>query len=284
MDGGDYFGVSDGQTRVIPGQKSACGKFCGYHKGDSDLGVKKLRRRRLVRRKGGITTSGEVTSATTVLVRGDSSVWAYGDHGTKERAVAQLIRKGASISVIPDTEFRKLLEQRRWARISDRVAGEPILWVASATQRQFKEVAKIEGPLDREHTHRGRVEQSYLRSRLFGTAEEATCSLCGRRLPVNLLVAAHVKPRSECLRRERLDAQNIVASMCLLGCDALYERGLIAVSEGGKIRVTAAHSSRVVKAALRRFREQTCDAWNSSNALYFKWHLQRRFQGPHSAS
>jgi hypothetical protein len=27
MDGGDYFGVNDGQTRVIPGQKSACRKF-----------------------------------------------------------------------------------------------------------------------------------------------------------------------------------------------------------------------------------------------------------------
>jgi len=26
MDGGDYFGVSDGQTRVIPGQKSASGR------------------------------------------------------------------------------------------------------------------------------------------------------------------------------------------------------------------------------------------------------------------
>jgi hypothetical protein len=27
MDGGDYFGVSDGRTRVIPGQKSACRNF-----------------------------------------------------------------------------------------------------------------------------------------------------------------------------------------------------------------------------------------------------------------
>jgi hypothetical protein len=240
--------------------------------------------KRLVCRKGGIVTSGDVTSATTVLVRGDSSVWAYGDHGTKEKAVAQLIRRGASISVIPDTEFRELLEQGRRARLSDRVAGEPILWVAPATKRQFKEVARIEGPLDREHTHRGRVEQSYLRSLLFGTAEEAPCSLCGRELPVSLLVAAHVKPRSDCSRRERLDAQNIVASMCLLGCDALYERGLVAVSEGGKIQVTAVHSSRALKGALQQFREQTCDAWNSATAPYFKWHMERRFQGAHSSS
>jgi hypothetical protein len=60
---------------------------------------KKLQR--LVRRKGGIPTAGaEVTGATTVLVRGDSSVWAFGDYGTKELDAARLIRKGASISLV----------------------------------------------------------------------------------------------------------------------------------------------------------------------------------------
>ncbi len=105
-----------------------------------------------------------------------------------------------------------------------------------------------------------------------------------RRLPVALLVAAHLKPRSECSRRERLDAENIVSSMCLLGCDGLYERGLVAVSEGGRILVSAAHSSPAVKVVLRRFRGRTCDAWNSATAGYFEWHLRGRFQGNHSAS
>jgi len=54
----------------------------------------------------------------------------------------------------------------------------------------------------------------------------SSCSLCGQLLPVELLVAAHIKPRSECSRRERLDFENIVFGVCVLGCDALYEKGL----------------------------------------------------------
>ena len=240
---------------------------------------------RLVRRRGGIPTAGaEVTRSTTVLVRGDSSVWAFGDYGTKESDAARFIRQGASIPLVHDSEFRKLVEQGHRARVADRVAGQPVQWGCTSDEATIR--ARREG----RRTARsralglGRLEQSYLRSRLFGAAEEAACSLCGRRLPVALLVAAHLKPRSDCARRERLDAENIVASMCLLGCDALYERGIVAVSEGGRIRVSTAHSSPAVKAVLRQFRGLTCNAWNTTTAGYFEWHLRGRFQGSHATS
>jgi hypothetical protein len=103
-------------------------------------------------------------------------VWAFGDYGTKEWDAARLIRKGASISLTHDAEFRKLVEQGRRARIADRVAGEPVRWVVPATRREFERAAKIDGPLDREHSVLGRLEQSYLRSRLFKGMEEAICS------------------------------------------------------------------------------------------------------------
>jgi hypothetical protein len=139
--------------------------------------------KRLVQREGGIPTEdAEVTRATTVLVKGKSSAWAYGDYGTKELDAARLTRKGASISIVHDLDFRRLIEK-----------------VAACSRGR-----------------RGRLEQGYLRSKLFGIAEVATCSLCGLSMPVSLLVAAHIKPRSECSRSERLDADNIVASMCLL--------------------------------------------------------------------
>jgi hypothetical protein len=234
----------------------------------------------LVRRKGGIPTpGGEVTSTTTVLVRGDSSVWAFGQFGTKELDAARLIRKGASISLVHDFDFRRLVEQGRGARVVDRVAGEPVQWVVPATKRQFEQIARVPGELDREHTVRGRLEQSYLRNKLLGRAENSICSLCGRRLPVGLLVAAHLKPRSECSRRERLDVEHIVAGMCLLGCDALYERGLVAVSDGGRILLSTTVSEPVVNAVLRPFRRRVCNAWNSATAKYFNWHFKRRFQG-----
>jgi len=234
---------------------------------------------RRVRLKGGIPTAGAVTRDTSVLVRGESSNWKYGDHGIKERDVARWIRHGAPISIVHDIEFRKLLEKGSPARVADRIAGEPVQWLARATKRQFERAANKEGPLDREHTVLGRVEQSYLRHALFGEKELATCSLCGRRLPVGLLVAAHLKPRTECSRRERLDVENIVFSVCLLGCDALYERGIVAVSEKGRILSGTGQSCPALNSVLRRFRGRRCDAWNKTRAAYFRWHLTRRFQG-----
>ncbi len=235
---------------------------------------------RMVRRLGGTPTSGgEVTGATTVLVRGSSSVWAYGDHGTKERRAAQLIREGRRVVVVNGSEFRKLVELGRPAKVLDRVAGQPTEWLTTPPKRQFGKAAAIDGPLDQEHSVKGRVEQSFLRRRLFSDAEEADCSLCGRRLPLGFLVAGHIKARSECSRRERLDAANVVFGICLLGCDALYERGLIAVDSGGRIRISLAPESRAVRKLLVPYRGRKCTAWKRTNAHYFDWHLTRRFQG-----
>jgi len=235
---------------------------------------------RIVRGLGGFPTSGaKVTGNTTVLVRGDSSVWAFGDYGTKERHVARLVSKGAAISLVHDSEFRKLVEYGRPARVADRIAGDPVRWLEPSTERQFKRAALKAGPLDQEHSALGRSEQSYLRQRLFRGAEHATCALCGKRLPVGLLIAAHVKPRSECSRCERLDAQNIVFSLCLLGCDALYERGLVAVGVAGRILISTAQPDTVLTTFLEQFRKRTCRAWNEATAGYFKWHVTRRFQG-----
>jgi len=220
-----------------------------------------------------------VTRATTVLVRGDSSAWAFGDYGTKERDAARIIRDGGSIALVQDTEFRKLIERGKKARVSDTIAGQPVRWLSAATKRQFKHAAAIDGPLDREHSVLGRVEQSYLRRRLFGSREIIACALCGRRVSVVLLVAAHIKPRSECSRLERLDVDNIAFALCLLGCDALYDRGFVAVRTHGYIVISDVQVSRDVRTVLRRFHRRRCTAWTPSNAKYFQWHLARRFQG-----
>jgi hypothetical protein len=191
---------------------------------------------------------------------------------------AQLLREGHSISVVHDFEFRKLLEKGRRARIADRIAGQPVEWLAGVTRKQFEAVARIEGPLDREQTRCGRVEQSFLRQSLFGGEEVARCSLCGRALPITLLVAAHIKPRCECSRKERLDVMNIVFGLCVLGCDALYERGLVIVDSDGKIRTSETVDSPVVKEILRGLRGRKCADWKKESAHYFAWHTDRRFQ------
>lgn len=147
---------------------------------------------RRVRRKGGrATQAGDVTVGTTILVRGISPFWAYGDHGLKELRAAQLIRAGNRIKVIDDVEFRKLLEFGRPAKISDRVSGQPSQWLDTSSEKQFKKAAAIAGPLDREHSVKGRVEQGYLRGMLFGDKEEAECSVCGRTWPLSSCRGSH---------------------------------------------------------------------------------------------
>lgn len=45
--------------------------------------------------------------------------------------------------------------------------------------------------------------------------------------PRRLLVAAHIKPRSQCSDTERIDFDNIGMLACLLGYESLYEHGYI---------------------------------------------------------
>jgi hypothetical protein len=91
------------------------------------------------------------------------------------------------------------------------------------------------------------------------------------------MIAAHIKPRSECSRAERLDAENIVFGVCLLGCDALYERGLISV-KNGRI-VTASHGSKALRQLLQPYQRRKCPGWTLSKTPYFDWHYERRFAG-----
>ena len=220
---------------------------------------------RKLKRAGAIPTPrGRVNQDTTILVRGTSGVWKFGDHGLKEENAARRIRAGQQIDVVQSSEFEKLLEHGRAASPVDRVAGQPIEWLVAPSRKAFQRTAVIQGILDREHSAKGRVEQSYLRSKLFGDVEEATCCLCGRRFPLGLMIAGHIKPRSECSRRERLDAENIVFGVCLLGCDALYERGLVSVGAKGKIYISSpATTTRSLSTLLRGLKHRKCAAWRS---------------------
>lgn len=77
-----------------------------------------------------------------------------------------------------------------------------------------------------------RREQAFLKNTLFGVNKFAECSICQMVLPVQFLVCAHIKKRSECSEIEKRDINNIVTPMCRFGCDELYERGYISVHNG----------------------------------------------------
>jgi len=79
-----------------------------------------------------------------------------------------------------------------------------------------------------------RREQAALRALLFGEATEFQCAICLKLFPVEIMVTAHIKQRSECSESERLDP-SVVMPVCRMGCDILYEKCYLIVDDLGKV-------------------------------------------------
>jgi hypothetical protein len=190
-----------------------------------------------------------------------------------------LIGDGHPLKVVPDYEFRKLIDTGKPARVAGTIAGQPIEWLQTPSKGVFHNITKVRGALDREYTTNGRLEQGYLRAQLLKGKSTSECAICGREFPVELLVAAHIKPRSKCTLREKRDASNIVFPLCLFGCDSLYERGIVGINSKGYVVVIATSSlTKCVKHHLRNIKGRKCGFWTDKNSRYFQWHYERRFR------
>ncbi len=168
-----------------------------------------------------------------------------------------------------------LLDDEKSARVIDYLGLEPVGQVPTLSQyRQAARELDASRQLDKRRETLVRTEQAFLRGNLFGNKSQADCGICGRRFPVNLLIAAHVKKRAKCPVEEKLDIRNNVIPMCKFGCDDLFERGYIAVVEGKvearpKASVTAPVAEYVQKIAGR-----ACEYWHQGSAKYFEWHAR----------
>lgn len=144
--------------------------------------------------------------------------------------------------------------------------------------KAVKEFDRTKG-LDSEAIVQVRNEQSYLRKHLFHQKKSARCAICARELPVNLLVTSHIKKRAECTDEEKLDL-NVVVPMCSLGCDALYEKGYIAVSSATEIKI---HQLKTLPKDLISYLKgldgNICSYHNDNNSKYFEWHENITFKG-----
>ena len=127
--------------------------------------------------------------------------------------------------------------------------------------------------LDKESTTTARLEQSALRRILLDSRLKGDCCICGESYPANLLVAAHIKKRSACSNNEKKDILNVAALMCKFGCDDLYEKGYIGVSEGKVVRLHSTTTTESTDTYLRKIVGKQCLKWNPSTEEYFKWHL-----------
>ena len=149
------------------------------------------------------------------------------------------------------------------------------------TQEQYEEtVREFPDELDQQVRGSARVEQGFLRRRLFGSRPVGPCALCGRELPVDLLVAAHIKKRSACSHEERLDVDHIVMAACRLGCDNLFELGYIAVDENGTIIASVPESIKTdaLNVAVTQVEGRRCAAFNDRSRMYFDWHRSHTFR------
>lgn len=122
-----------------------------------------------------------------------------------------------------------------------------------------------------------RVEQAELRKLVVGDADTAECALCGHTFPLRYLVAAHIKPRSQCTDEERRDLPNVAMAACSFGCDMLFELGYIMVDEDGWIRTAEAVPSGRFADHVNLVGTRRCLAHRSETEPYFAWHRTNRF-------
>ena len=117
-----------------------------------------------------------------------------------------------------------------------------------------------------------RLEQGYLRKKIFNYKTTSNCSICDKELNIEFLVCAHIKKRSKCDDNEKRNINN-VTPMCKFGCDELFERGYIVVEEG-KIKVMKNNNTDFVNNYLEKLDGKTCAIYSEHNDIFFKWHRE----------
>ena len=100
-------------------------------------------------------------------------------------------------------------------------------------------------------------------------ATPATCDLCGRILPIDLIVAAHIQLRSKLTDQQRLQFKAVAMLACTLGCDALYEAGYITVNSNGIVTAGKPPLTQALSKAVTGLAGRTCPRHNHLTAAHF---------------
>lgn len=128
------------------------------------------------------------------------------------------------------------------------------------------------GPSDRWTLGAVRTEQRFLRNQQL-QLRGSSCSLCGHSFPEELLIAAHIKPRSVGSEKECMETRNVSMLAFLFGCDALFELGYLVVGESGVIEA-GKPGPKQVKDRIEGLLGRKCRAHDERSRGYFAWHRQ----------
>eukprot|EP00919_Chromeraceae_sp_WS-2016_P019498 GHVR01046468.1.p1 GENE.GHVR01046468.1~~GHVR01046468.1.p1 ORF type:complete len:174 (-),score=7.07 GHVR01046468.1:606-1127(-) len=125
--------------------------------------------------------------------------------------------------------------------------------------------------LDVDSTSKSRKEQSFLRAFHANGRLSSQCVLCGEEYPLEFLVAAHIKKRSECSNSEKLDFENVAALMCKAGCDDLFEKGYVFVSDGEIYKSSKRNTTSALDSLINKLVGNKVSNWHGSKE-YYKHH------------
>ncbi|MGG2838126.1 hypothetical protein [Pseudomonas aeruginosa] len=117
-----------------------------------------------------------------------------------------------------------------------------------------------------------RKEQALLRTILLSNKASECCALCGRDLPVDLLVIGHIRKRHSCPPEMKKDLANVMP-VCLLGCDRLFENGYVFIDSTGTIQQgPALKIVPSIQGVVSSLVGRKCLAWKEDAVPYFEWH------------
>lgn len=172
-----------------------------------------------------------------------------------------------------------VLNDARSAALFDFLTLDSDLHPPAVTRTQLADLLKeLPEGTDAKVTAIRRLEQGLLRRTLLH-APAGTCDLCGDELPVQFLVAAHIKKRSACSLQERLDIPAIAMIACKFGCDVLFEEGYIGVDPSGSTEVSPLAPRQGTAALhLKRLAGRDCTAHNLASADYYAWHYAHTYK------
>lgn len=186
-------------------------------------------------------------------------------HVETEEELEALVRSGLGVRMSsPD------IKQAASIIISENIESTDLSAISVTVKSLLPKLSK-EVDLDVDSTSKARKEQAFLRAFLVNGCTNSQCSLCGEEYPIEFLVAAHIKKRSECSNTEKLDFENIAALMCKSGCDDLFEKGYVYVSSGTVCKNTKRKTTPALDSIINRIVGNTLSNWYGSQE-YYKYH------------
>jgi hypothetical protein len=138
-------------------------------------------------------------------------------------------------------------------------------------EKYYDRLEELDNTDSKSRKSHSRKEQQILRALLFKYHEEMQCAICQRNLPVDLMVAAHIKPRSKCSTSERKNSK-IVMPVCKIGCDDFFEKGYIIIDSEGKVILNQnINYSLELESILDSISGKICTHFNQETTQFFEY-------------